>query len=237
MRLHEERELIRVRQPAVSYTQKSKLTNVHTCVSVNACVYEERERISVTLVTTAALKSVRVISACTRARVCVQVLFRTNLSHMGLFVCRCPPWHKNTHTQPALKTQVTSCQVMIENQHFHSSTVSQHSATTHTHTHSSDESPVKTSGGRSDNWLEDKPRCLYRGETESYATNWKVKYIHTQTHKLHAGMYDCMRSESESELGNHRSGILRKANKQTNVLLCLWMYMCKRSESESASHS
>ncbi len=42
---------------------------------------------------------------------------------------------------------------------------------------------------------------------------------------MHVGMYDCMRSDSESELGNHLSGILRKAKKQTNVLLCLCMYM------------
>ncbi len=54
---------------------------------------------------------------------------------------------------------------------------------------------------------------------------------------MHAGMYDCMRSDSESELANHLSGILRKANKQTNVPVCLCMYVCVRSESESASHS
>jgi hypothetical protein len=44
-----------------------------------------------------------------------------------------------------------------------------------------------------------------------------------------------MRSESESELGNQLSGILRKENKQTCILVCL--YVCMRSESESASHS
>ncbi len=53
---------------------------------------------------------------------------------------------------------------------------------------------------------------------------------------MHVGMYDCMRSE-KSELGNQLSGILRKANKQTCILVCLCMYMCMRSESESASHS
>jgi hypothetical protein len=35
---------------------------MHACASVYVCVYEERERISVTLVTTAADKGVRVIS-------------------------------------------------------------------------------------------------------------------------------------------------------------------------------
>ena len=55
---------------------------------------------------------------------------------------------------------------------------------------------------------------------------------------MHVGMYDRMRSESESELANQLSGVLRKANKQTNVLLvCLCMHVYMRSESESASHS
>jgi hypothetical protein len=57
------------------------------------------------------------------------------------------------------------------------------------------------------------------------------------TQSIHAGMYDCMRSESESALGNQLSGILRKASKQTCILVCLCTYVCMRSESESASHS
>jgi hypothetical protein len=39
----------------------------------------------------------------------------------------------------------------------------------------------------------------------------KNKYIHTNTN-MHVGMYDCMRSESESELANQLSGILKKKN-------------------------
>ncbi len=54
---------------------------------------------------------------------------------------------------------------------------------------------------------------------------------------MHVGLYDCMRSESESELGNQRSSMLRKSNKQTCILVCLCMYVCMRSERESASHS
>ena len=54
------------------------------------------------------------------------------------------------HTQANLKTQANKCKVLIENQHFHSTTVSQYSATKKTHTHSSDESPSKTPGGRVD---------------------------------------------------------------------------------------
>ncbi len=56
---------------------------------------------------------------------------------------------------------------MIENQHVHSSTVSQYSATRNTHTHESDESPAKTPDGRADNWLAFKSSHLYPVETES----------------------------------------------------------------------
>ena len=42
---------------------------------------------------------------------------------------------------------------------------------------------------------------------------------------------------NNSELGNQLSGTLRKANKQTCILVCLCMYVCMRIESESASHS
>jgi hypothetical protein len=60
--------------------------------------------------------------------------------------------------------------------------------------------------------------------------------ISVQT-SMNDGMYGCMRSESESELGNQLSGILRKAHKQTCILVCLCMHVCMRSERESASHS
>jgi hypothetical protein len=39
-------------------------------------------------------------------------------------------------------------------------------------------------------------------------------YMHIPT-STRVGMKDCMRSDSESELGKQLSGILRKANKQT----------------------
>ena len=54
---------------------------------------------------------------------------------------------------------------------------------------------------------------------------------------MHVGLRDCMRGESESEFGNQLSSILRKANKQTCILVCLCMYVCMRIESDSASHS
>jgi hypothetical protein len=45
-------------------------------------------------------------------------------------------------------------------------------------------------------------------------------YIHKHT-SMHVGMYDHMRSESESELGNQLSGMLKKASKQTSILVFL----------------
>jgi hypothetical protein len=154
-------------QPAVTYTQTSKQTNVHTCVSVYLYVSEERERISVTLVTTAAQRCASDLCMCVCARVCWY--YFANLRTVCLFVCRCTPWHNKTHihTQATIKTQANTSQKMMENQHFHSSTVSQYSATRNTHTHPSHESPAKMSGCRADNWLLSKESCLYRGETES----------------------------------------------------------------------
>ncbi len=49
---------------------------MHTCASVYVCVYEERERISVTLVTTAAQGCASDLCMCVRARAFVLVLFR-----------------------------------------------------------------------------------------------------------------------------------------------------------------
>jgi hypothetical protein len=145
VRLYDQRGRIRVRQPAVTYTQKSKQTNMHTCVSVYLYVSEERERISVTLVTTAAQGCASDLSMCVYARMCVLALFRSSLHCV----------------------------------------------------------------------------CLSAGAHRDFKT-----HIHTHTHtSMHVGMYDCMRSESESELGNQLSRILRKANKQkTNMHICVSLY-------------
>jgi hypothetical protein len=96
-----------------------------------------------------------------------------------------------------------------------------YSATRNTHTHSSDESPAKTPGSRTENWLSDKKSCLYRGETE--------------------------RKETSGKVHNQLSGILRKANKQTCVLsatvlsmsmcVCLCMCVCgARSNQRQTRH-
>jgi IS4 transposase len=53
-------------------------------------------------------------------------------------------------------------------------------------------------------------------------TNKKTRNIHLHRHtRMHVGMYDCMRSKSESEFGRLLSGILRKANKQKCMLACV----------------
>jgi hypothetical protein len=63
----------RVRLPVVWYTQKNKQTNMHACASVHAHVYTERERMSVTLVTTAAQRCASDLWMCVQE--CVLVLF------------------------------------------------------------------------------------------------------------------------------------------------------------------
>ena len=171
----------------------NKQTNMHTCVSVYVCVYEERERISVTLVTTAAQACASHLCMC--ARVCVCWYYFANLTTVSLHlplhtVKQKTHTHSPSHTQATLKTQVNACRVMVENQHFHSGSASQYSATRNTHTHTSDESPAKMSGGRADKMLLFKSSTLYRGETESQATSCKVysdkqtkrEQIYTYTH-------------------------------------------------------
>jgi hypothetical protein len=147
--LYEERGRIRVRPPAVRYAQKSKQTNMHTRVSVYVCVYEERERISFTLITTAAQGRASDLCMCSRARACWY--YFANLSTVYACLPARRDTNTHTHTQAILKTQSNTRQVIIEKQHLHSSNVSQYSATRKTHTHPSDESPAKMSVCRADN--------------------------------------------------------------------------------------
>ncbi len=143
----------------------NKQTNVPVCLCMYVCMRSESESASHS--SPPQLTGVRVISTFVCACVCAGTT--SLISLLCLFICRCTLWHKNTHThtQATLQTKANTFQVIIENQHFHSSTASQYSATRHTHTHRSDESPAKMSGGRTDNWLPHKPRPLYPGETES----------------------------------------------------------------------
>ncbi len=138
--------------PLSGILRKSKQTNMHTCVSVYVCVYEERQRISVTLVTTAAQGCASDLCTCASARVCWY--YFADLSLLCLFVCRCTPRHKHTHTHTS-STKNTG-KYMPRNDRkstLSRSAVSQCSATRNTHTHRSEESPAKTPSGRADNWL------------------------------------------------------------------------------------
>jgi hypothetical protein len=86
--------------------------------------------------------------------------------------------------------------------------------------------------------VEEKERVRQPAARYAHKKKEKKKNIYFHTHtSMHVGMYACMRSESESELANQLSGILRKTNKQTSIRVCLCMHVCRRSESESASHS
>jgi hypothetical protein len=79
----------------------------------------------------------------------------------------CLPVHVVTKKKNTSNTKNTGKYIKVKNQHFHSTTVSQYSATRNKHTHPRIESPAKMPGGRDDNWLYSKERPLYRGETES----------------------------------------------------------------------
>ncbi len=157
----------RVREQAVRYTQKNKKkgTNIYAHTRQYACwyvfVYEEWERIRVQQPAVRYTQQNKQTNThnCVSVSVCVWGA-RANHCHTGAH----RDTKKHAHT---LKTQANTCQVMIDNQHFHSSTVSQYSATRNTHTHWSDESPEKTPDGRADNWLLTKISSLYRGKTGS----------------------------------------------------------------------
>jgi hypothetical protein len=90
--LHEERQRIRVRQV---YSEKQ--TNRHAFLCVCVCICVQGERISVTLVTTAAQACPSDLCMC----VCVCAGTISLISVLCLLVCRCTrctPWHVNTHT-------------------------------------------------------------------------------------------------------------------------------------------
>jgi hypothetical protein len=192
------------------------------------------------------LKGVRVISACARARVRAGTI--SQISSLCMFVCwqALTPTHTHTHTQEILKTQSNTRQVMIEKQHFHSSTVSQYSATRKTHTQAMKARQKRRVAGPTTDCCSNKASCIEEKQRQRKPTvrcnqtNKRKKeqtYTYTTHTSMHVGMYDCMRSESESELGNQLSGILTEGKKETCILVCLCMYVCMRSESESASHS
>ena len=98
--------------------QKSKQTNMHTCVSVYVYVHTEREKISVTLVTTAAQGYASDLCMCARARVCWYFFANISTASVCLPVHTVTQTHTQTHTSNTQNTANT-WQVMIENQHRH----------------------------------------------------------------------------------------------------------------------
>ncbi len=131
---------------------------------------------------------------------------------------------------------------MIDNQHFHSSTASQCSATGNTHTHASDESPEKTPGDRADNWLLDKTSDLYRGETESQATSCQV-HSEKQTKKEQIYTYTdtpvcmlvCMIVSGPRTNQSYQPAVRYTQQSKQNTHTCVSVYVCLYAERERIS--
>ena len=100
------------------------------------------------------------------------------------------------------------------------------------------------SGCRPDNLLLSKVSFLYRGETESQADSCQVyserkkrTNIYMYTHK-YACSNVCVYVERDRIRVKQRVVRYTQKSKQTEMLVvCLCMYDCMTSESESASHS
>jgi hypothetical protein len=121
-------------QPDVTYTQKSKQTNMHTCVSVYLlCLRSKSESASHS--SPPQLNGALVISACVCARACAGTISLISALCVCLAAGARRDTTKQTHTKATIETQANTRQKIMENQHFHSSTVSQYSATRNT-THS-----------------------------------------------------------------------------------------------------
>jgi hypothetical protein len=148
----------------------NKQTCILVCRCMNICMKSDSESASHS--SPPQLKGVRVISACARMLACWY--YFANLCTVSVCLPVHTVTHEETNTQATLKTQANTCQAMIENQHLHSSTLSQYSATRNTRTHWSNESPEKMTVDRFDNWLLDKSSSLYRGEIRSLATRCKL---------------------------------------------------------------
>ena len=147
--MYEERERIRVRQPAVRYTQKSKQTNVPVCLCMYVCMRSESESASHS--SPPQLKGVRVISACVCTR-CVCWYYFANLSTVSV----CLPVHTvtqkntNTHKQQPQKTSKYMSSNERENPSFvlnGGNTITHPPKHTNQGTHSIFDMPWKTSGG------------------------------------------------------------------------------------------
>ncbi len=120
----------------------------------------------------------------------------------------------HTHTQATLKTQGNTCQEMIENQHFHSSTVSQYSN--------------KVS------CIEEKHRVrqpAVRYTQKNKQKKNKYKHIQTQVTCWHVRVYE------ERERIRVRQPAVRytQKSKQTNMHTCVYVHVCVYEERQRIS--
>ena len=143
------------------FSAKEKERDKHACMHMQVCIH----------VPTAAqphLKGVRVWSVCAATTSLIHPLCLSVCLYMYVRVS----WYIHSPCSTNIwcwvnQLSYTLIRTLTPIQHFHASTVSQYSATRNTHTHWRDESSAKTPGDRTDNWLLNKLRFLYRGETES----------------------------------------------------------------------
>jgi hypothetical protein len=224
--------------------QANKQACILVCLCMYMCLRSESESASHS--SPLQLKGVRVISACVCARVCAG-----NISLFSLlcqFICQFTPWHKNTHTHTS-NTKYTGKYTSSNDAKStlslkHSISVLSHEKHAHSLKRWKPGENVRWQGrqlvvvkiklpvSRRNRELGNQVEGILRKTVKKR----RNMYIHRHT-SMHVGMYDCMRSETESELCNQLSRILRQENKQTCILVCLCMYMCMRRESQSASHS
>ncbi len=149
-------------------------SNKQTSILVCLCIYVYEERAHQRY--TRHHRSSRMSGViCVSARMIVCWYYFPNLSTVSV----CLPVHTvtqtHTHTQATLKTQANTCQEMIENQHSHSSTVSQY-ATTNTHTHPREYGQCIHTQTRK---YSHRFRQTVRRRTNKYI----YMYIQTHTHK------------------------------------------------------
>jgi hypothetical protein len=102
-------------------------TCILVCLWMYVCTSEEREQISVTLVTTVAQGCTNDLCICA----CVFKHYFANLSLLCLFCDTKTHTQTHTHTSKTIKTETNKCQALMESQHIRSSTVSQYSVLSH----------------------------------------------------------------------------------------------------------
>ncbi len=204
-------------------TKANKQTCILVCLCKYMCMRSESESTLVTLVTTAAQECASDLCMC--ARVCVCWYYFTHLWTVSVCLQVHTVTQTHTHTQATRKTQAYTCQVMIENQHFHSSTVSQYSAPSNTHTHTKAMKPRqkhRVAGLTTGCWtnqspcVEEKKRLSQPAVRYTKTKQKKNTFIHTQAHK-YARWYVRLYEDRERIRVRQPAGRCTQKNKQTNM--------------------